>query len=229
MKVILTKDVEQLGDAGTLHEVKPGFARNYLIPKGLAQAATAGTIKQVQLRQAAEQRRIAKQEAEQQDLAGRIEGLRLEFVARAGAQGRLFGSVTSADIATKLSQLVGQEIDRRKVDLPGGIHEVGEVEVPIRLVGRLAPRITAVVIAEGSEVGKDDEGDEGDEGDEDDEGDEGDEGDDSREGAEGATGGEDEVSDPADTLTNEAGPGAEVADEMSGLVAEERAFERERE
>ena len=78
MKVILTKDVAQLGDAGTLHEVKPGFARNYLIPKGLAQAATAGTIKQVQLRQAAEQRRIAKQEAEQQDLAGRIEGLRLE-------------------------------------------------------------------------------------------------------------------------------------------------------
>src|SRR6266511_2622960 len=123
MKVILTKDVEQLGDAGTLHEVKPGFARNYLIPKGLAQAATAGTIKQVQLRQAAEQR-------------------------------RLFGSVTSADIATRLSQMVGQEIDRRKVDLPGGIHEVGEVQVPIRLVGRLAPRITAVVLAEGSEGGE---------------------------------------------------------------------------
>ena len=184
MKVILTKDVAQLGDAGTLHEVKPGFARNYLIPKGLAQAATTGTIKQVQLRQAAE-------------------------------QGRLFGSVTSADIATRLSQMLGQEIDRRKVDLPGGIHEVGEVQVPIRLVGRLAPRITAVVIAEGSEGGEDDEGDEGDEGG------------DSSEGAGGAAS-EDEVSDPADTLTNEAGPGAEVADEMSGLIAEERAFERER-
>src|SRR5205814_6559083 len=119
------------------------------------------TIKQVQLRQAAEQRRVAKLESEQQDLAGRIEGLRLEFVARAGAQGRLFGSVTSADIATRLSQMLGQEIDRRKVDLPGGIHEVGEVQVPIRLVGRLAPRITAVVIAEGSEAGEGDEDDEG--------------------------------------------------------------------
>ena len=221
MKVILTKDVAQLGDAGTLHEVKPGFARNYLIPKGLAQAATAGTIKQVQLRQAAEQRRVAKLESEQQDLAGRIEGLRLEFVARAGAQGRLFGSVTSADIATRLSQMLGQEIDRRKVDLPGGIHEVGEVQVPIRLVGRLAPRITAVVIAEGSEGGEGDE--EGDSS----EGGEGDEGGESNEGAWGAAS-EDEVSDPADTLTNEAGPGAEVADEMSGLIAEERAFERER-
>lgn len=152
MKIVLTQDVEQVGEAGTVQDVKPGFARNYLIPKGLAQVATAGMIKQAAERQAAQQRRIAKQELELQSLADRIDGLRLEFVARAGEQGRLFGSVTNADIAAKLSQELGEEIDRRKVDLPNGIHEVGEFPVTIRLVGRLTPSITAVVRAEGAEA-----------------------------------------------------------------------------
>lgn len=151
MKVILAADVEHLGSAGTLHDVKPGYARNYLIPKGLATFATAGGIKQATERQAAEQRRIAKQEQEMQSLADRISGMRLEFTARVGAQGRLFGSITSADIATKLSEAVGQEIDRRKVDLPQGLHEVGEFQVPVRLVGRLAPVVTVAVRAEGAD------------------------------------------------------------------------------
>lgn len=199
MKIILTRDVEKLGAAGTLQDVKPGFARNYLIPQGLAEVATGGAIKQVQERQAAEQRRIAKQEAELQGLADRINGLRLEFTARAGAQGRLFGSVTSADIATKLSQVLGQEIDRRKVDLPGGIHEVGEFQVPVRLVGRLAPQITAVVIAEGGE--QPDESAEQTRPEATDEG---------RAHPLNAA--------PATTLTEEAGAAVEVADEMSGLT-----------
>lgn len=151
MKVILARDVEHLGSAGTMHDVKPGFARNYLIPKGLATFATAGSIKQATERQAAEQRRIAKQEQEMQSLADRISGMRVEFTARVGAQGRLFGSITSADIATKLSEAVGQEIDRRKVDLPQGLHEVGEFQVPVRLVGRLAPVVTVAVRPEGAE------------------------------------------------------------------------------
>lgn len=149
MKVILVSDVEHLGSAGTLHDVKPGFARNYLIPRGLASFATAGAMKQATERQAAEQRRIAKQEQEMQSLADRISGLRLEFTARVGAQGRLFGSITSADIASRLSEATGQEIDRRKVDLPQGLHEVGEFQVPVRLVGRLAPLVTVAVRAEG--------------------------------------------------------------------------------
>ena len=152
MKVILTQDIDKLGNAGSLQEVKPGFARNYLIPQGLAQPATAGMIKQVQERQAAEQRRIVKQEQAMQSLADRIQGLRLTFTARAGETGRLFGSVTSADIAEQLSQQLGEEIDRRKVDLPGGIHEVGESTVTVNLVGRLKPQITVTVNAEGGEV-----------------------------------------------------------------------------
>ena len=215
MKVILTQDVEQLGRAGTLHDVKPGFARNYLIPKGLAQAANAGTIKPVQLRQAAEERRLAKLEAEQQDLMTRINGLRLEFTARAGAQGRLYGSITSADVAERLSQQVGEELDRRKVELPqGGIHELGEFPVTVRLVGRLAPRITVAVRAEGAEGTEGAEGAEG------------------VEGTEGAQGGArargSSKSNPVlatTTQANQEGAAVEVADEMSGLAAALQDFE----
>jgi large subunit ribosomal protein L9 len=149
MKIILTQDVEKLGDAGTLQEVKPGYARNYLIPRGMAVAATAGMVKQVNERQAAEQRRIAKQEVAMQSLADRISGMRITFTARAGETGRLYGSVTNAEIAERLSQELGEEIDRRKVEVPGGIHEVGEFTVTINLVGRLKPQVTAVVVAEG--------------------------------------------------------------------------------
>lgn len=149
MKIILTQDVEKLGAAGTLQEVKPGFARNYLIPQGMAQVATAGMIKQVQERNAAEQRRVAKQEVAMQSLADRIQGLRLTFTARAGEKGRLFGSITSADVAEELSRQLGEEIDRRKVDLATGLHEIGEFPVTINLVGRLKPQITAIVAPEG--------------------------------------------------------------------------------
>lgn len=151
MKIVLTQDVEKLGAAGTLQEVKPGYARNYLIPKGFAQAATAGMIKQVAEQQAAEQRRIAKQEVSMQSLANRIQGMRLTFTARAGETGRLFGSVTNADIAEELTKQLGEEIDRRKVDTGNGIHIVGEHAVTINLVGRLKPQITAIVVAEGVE------------------------------------------------------------------------------
>lgn len=149
MKIILTQDVVKLGAAGTLQEVKPGYARNYLIPQGMAQAATAGLIKQVQERQSADQRRVAKQEVSMQSLADRIQGMRLTFTARAGETGRLFGSITSADVAEELSKQVGEEIDRRKIDLATGLHEVGEFQVTVNLVGRLKPQIVAIVMPEG--------------------------------------------------------------------------------
>jgi large subunit ribosomal protein L9 len=211
MKVILTQDVEQLGQAGTLQDVKPGFARNYLIPKGLAQAATAGTIKQVQERQAAEERRLVKLEAEQQDLKSRIDGLRLEFVARAGAQGRLYGSITSTDVAERLTQQVGEEIDRRRVELPqGGIHELGEFQVTVRLVGRLAPKVTVAVRGEGDEEGEGAEG-----------------AGDARRGEGGNVGAESgDQTEPisgATTQANQEGPAAEVADEMGRLTYDREA------
>jgi large subunit ribosomal protein L9 len=85
MKIILTQDVEKLGTAGTMQEVKPGYARNYLIPKGFAQLATPGLVKEMQVRQAAEQRRIAKQEVEMQSLADRICTKSASFRSQSGS------------------------------------------------------------------------------------------------------------------------------------------------
>lgn len=145
MKIVLTQDVPKVGEMGTIQDVKSGFARNFLIPQGLAQIATPGMVKQVEERQDAERRRIARLEEEMKELADAIQGTRIEIHTRVGEQGRLYGSVTSSDIAEKLSEAVGQEIDRRTVELEAPIRAVGEFEVPVRLVGRLIPTITVAV------------------------------------------------------------------------------------
>jgi large subunit ribosomal protein L9 len=145
MKIVLTQDVPKLGDAGTLQDVKDGFARNFLIPQGLAEMATPGMVKQVEERQRAEARRTLKLEEEMRDLADRIAATHLEIVARVGEQGRLYGSVTSAEIAEQLSEAVGEEIDRRKVALDEPIRNIGDYEIPVRLVGKLAPTVKVKV------------------------------------------------------------------------------------
>lgn len=144
VKVILMQDVPKLGIAGTVQDVAPGYARNYLIPQGMATIATTGSIRQVEERQAAEAKRIAKQEEELRGLSERIQGTRIEIQVRAGEQGRLYGSITAADVAEQLSKAVGEEIDRRKVDLDEPIRSLGEHEVTVRLVGRLTPTVTVV-------------------------------------------------------------------------------------
>lgn len=141
MRVVLTQDVPKLGESGTIQEVKDGYARNYLIPQGLASIATRGIVKQVEERQRAENKRIEKLEEEMRDLAGRIQATSLEIEARVGEQGRLFGSVTTADIAERLSAAVGEEIDRRKIDLAEPIRNIGEYDLAVRLVGKLAPTV----------------------------------------------------------------------------------------
>ena len=151
-KVILTQDVEHLGAAGTVQTVKEGFARNYLLPKKLAAIATPGTIKQVQERQAALERRVRKQEEELRSLGDRIAATTLRFTARVGEQGRLFGSITAAEIADELTRAVGEDVDRRKVALDEPIRTIGVHKVPIRLVGRLVPEVTVIVTGEGGET-----------------------------------------------------------------------------
>lgn len=145
MKIVLRQDVPKLGEAGTIQEVKPGFARNYLIPQGMAVLATAGEVKTAEHNAAVKARKIAKQEAQLQSLADKIAGKRLEFTARAGDGGRLYGSITAGDIADELAKLVGEEIDRRKVVLEDPIRQLGEHAVTVHLVGRLRPAITVVV------------------------------------------------------------------------------------
>ena len=148
MKIVLRQDVPKLGEAGTIQEVKPGFARNYLIPQGMAVLATAGEVKTAEHNAAVKARKIAKQEAQLQSLADKIAGKRLEFTARAGEGGRLYGSITAGDIADDLAKLVGEEIDRRKVVLEDPIRQLGEHAVTVHLVGRLRPAITVVVVGD---------------------------------------------------------------------------------
>ena len=148
MKVVLRKDVEKLGEAGTVQTVKDGYARNYLIPQGFAVLATPGELKTVAENQKVRERKIVRQEQELQSLADRINGQRLTFVARAGEQGRLYGSITAGDIAERLTEAIGQDVDRRQVVLDEQIRTVGEHVVAVHLVGRLRPQVTVIVAAE---------------------------------------------------------------------------------
>ena len=148
MKIVLRQDVPKLGEAGAILEVKPGFARNYLIPQGMAVVATAGEVKTAEHNAAVRARKIAKQEAQLQSLADKIDGQRLSFEVRAGEGGRLYGSVTAADVAEQLAKAVGAEIDRRRVVLEDPIRQLGEHAVTVHLVGRLRPAVTVIVVGD---------------------------------------------------------------------------------
>jgi large subunit ribosomal protein L9 len=160
MKVVLRQDVPKLGEAGTVQNVSGGYARNYLIPQGLAVYASEGELKMAAHNQAVKERKIARQEEQLRSLAEKIEGQKLTFEARAGEGGRLFGSITAAEVAEQLSGKVGEQIDRRRVQLEDPIRTVGEHNVTVHLVGRLRPSITVTVNAEaGSETEEAAEGD----------------------------------------------------------------------
>jgi len=145
MKVLLVQDVDNLGLAGDVKEVANGYGRNYLIPNGLAVLATPGAFKQagVHRRRAAERReRIA---AEMTAMAEAISQTALAFKAKAGEKGRLYGSVTSAEIADKLAESIGHEVDRRKLVLEGSIKQLGTHKVSIRLGPDLMTTFNVVV------------------------------------------------------------------------------------
>lgn len=148
MKVILLKEVQGIGGPGTVKEVADGYARNFLLPRKLATPANSGALKQVDQMKAANERRVAKVEAEAAALARQIEGQEVLFRVRAGEEGRLYGSVTNSDVAEVLSRQIGQEVDRRKVVLDEPIHALGTFEVPVRLTAAQSPIVKVVVEAE---------------------------------------------------------------------------------
>lgn len=145
MKIVLRQDVPQVGEAGSVQTVSNGYARNYLIPKGMAVVATSGELKMAAHNQAVKDRKIRRQEEQLQSLADKIDGRRLTFTARAGDQGRLFGSITASDVATALAGEISQEIDRRRVVLDEPLRTIGEHTVTVHLVGRLRPQVTVVI------------------------------------------------------------------------------------
>ena len=146
MKVILLQDVDGLGKIGELKDVANGYARNFLLPKKLAAGATPQLLANYQQRIAAEQRRFEKQNEQNQQQAERLGQITLTFKARVGRQGRLYGSITSQDIAEALRESEGIAIDRRIIELPDPIRALGTYHVPLKLAQKLAPQITVNVV-----------------------------------------------------------------------------------
>ncbi len=148
MKVLLVQDVEHLGKAGEIKDVSGGFGRNYLLPKGFAVLATKSQIKQAEERLAAQRRRAEAARKEAEALAAKLAELTLTFVVKVGEQERLYGSVTNADIAAKLHEVAGIEIDRRKIALEDPIKRTGEYEVPVELASGVSAMLKVVVVGE---------------------------------------------------------------------------------
>lgn len=148
MRVIFLQDVPNVARAGEVKEVADGFGRNFLIPKKLALLAHSPHTAQIEAqRQAAEKKR----DEEAAKLAQQLEEKEITIKARAGTKERLYGSVTSADIAAELEKATGLTIDKKKIELAEPIHHLGNYEVAIRLAKDIVPKIKITVIAEEKE------------------------------------------------------------------------------
>ena len=147
MKVILQKPVDNLGNPGDLAEVADGYARNYLIPRGMAIKAQKGALKQAEQLQQGHVARLSKRKVEFEALASRLisEGP-LRISARAGEEGKLFGSVTAADVSEALAAQASVQVDRKDVHLDEPIRSIGAHEVRVKLFPEVEPVITVEVV-----------------------------------------------------------------------------------
>ena len=148
MKVVLRDDIENVGRKGDLIEVTDGFARNYLVPRGLAMKATKGVVQQADAMRRNRDARDAREREAAQALADQLTGQRIELRARAGEGGRLFGSVTAADVVEAVRVQTGVELDRRKTQLADPLKELGAVEIPVKLHTDVEVTLTVDVVAE---------------------------------------------------------------------------------
>ena len=147
VKLILREEIHRLGDAGDVVSVKPGYARNFLLPQGKAVLATRGRVKEVEHQQRVITEKLAKEMKDLEALKVQLEALVLEFAAQAGEEGKLFGSVTAQQVADQLAEK-GQSIDRRKISLDEPIRSVGEHVVAVRLRSDVIAELKVVVSAE---------------------------------------------------------------------------------
>jgi large subunit ribosomal protein L9 len=148
VRVVLRDDVENVGRKGDLIEVTDGFARNFLVPRGLAMKATKGVVQQAEAMRRNREARDSRDRGAAQALADRLSEQRIELRARAGEGGRLFGSVTSTDVVDAVRAQTGVELDRRKTQLAEPLKELGAVEVPVKLHSDVEVTITVDVVPE---------------------------------------------------------------------------------
>jgi large subunit ribosomal protein L9 len=141
----LLKDIKRLGKAGELAVVSDGYARNYLIPRGLAVLATEGAVRSTEVQKAIEAEREERVRSDSTALAERLSEVTLTFKVKAGEKGRLYGSVTSADIAAEIERVTGHAVDKRKVELEEPIRLLGTHKVPLRLMPGVPCEVTVEV------------------------------------------------------------------------------------
>jgi len=145
VRIILQKEVEKLGVPGDVVNVADGYARNFLVPRGLAIQATKGTVRQAENLRRAHEERTAKARKEAEALADRLGAVTVRLVHRAGGEGKLFGSITAQDLAAEIEKQSGQPVDRRSIMLEEPIRSVGSHEVQIHLVPDVTARVTVEV------------------------------------------------------------------------------------
>ncbi len=148
MKIILNKDVKGTGKAGDVVTVSDGYARNMLIPRGLATEATQSNIRQLEKQKAIAAEKKAEEKAAAQELAEKLNKASIKMKIKAGEGGRIFGSITSKDIADAINMQLGMDIDRKKVKLDAPIKQVGQTDVDMRLYQDVNAKIKVIIEAE---------------------------------------------------------------------------------
>jgi large subunit ribosomal protein L9 len=146
MKVILQKPVDKLGDPGDIVEVADGYARNYLMPRGMAVKATKGGVKHIDSLKRAHTSRVNQAKADAEQVASKLIGTPITVEAHAGEEGKLFGSVTASDVAEAIDRQAGIRVDRHDVHLDEPIRSVGTHEVRVHLFAEVDPVISVEVV-----------------------------------------------------------------------------------
>ena len=148
MKVVFLEDVPGTARIGEIKDVKPGFARNYLLPRKLAMPATTSVVKSAEARAVKEARKQETYDNDARAVAGRIEASPFTVTAKAGPSGKLFGSVGPVDIAAKVGEITGEEFDRHNVLMPEAIKELGDYTVAVRLTRNVNAAVSVSVVGE---------------------------------------------------------------------------------
>ena len=152
MQVILREDIEKVGLRGEVVDVAPGFARNYLLPRRLAEPAAPGRVAELEKLASSRARHEAQSFEQAQELVQKLEGAEIRFDVNAGETGTLFGSVTATDIADRIWETQRIRIDRRKLDLPESIKRIGRYDVPVELFQDVTATLRLLVVPEGGEL-----------------------------------------------------------------------------
>jgi len=152
MQVILRQDLEKIGLRGEVVDVAAGYARNYLLPRKLAETATPAKVAELRKHEEKRARHEAQSFEQAQEIAQKVEGAELRFDVPAGETGTLFGSVTATDIAEQLWESQRVRVDRRKLDVPESIKRIGRYQIPVELFPDVTATLKVAVVPEGGEL-----------------------------------------------------------------------------